>query len=805
MVDEKDVATFRMLEYWNSPITHLKKQAHQYILKQASPFLAQLQLLEVDNDDSVKSIYEALVDQTINYWDKSGSYDFHMQIFVFHRYTGTLLLTVPELYDQGRRPLFLIGEEYENNLCNLSIITNIYKFFNLFGTFCFFCKKMFKGRGSQHNCSQIPTCFVCKRAFKTPKYFETKLIENYFCPSSIYPQTAVKCSDCNLRVVTTNCRKVHKQKVCRFGWLCQQCNRYIYRTKFFSSHATIKQAHVCGVTICKFCGDQATKFHQCLFRTPKVSESLTKLAFFELKVTGRCQTHCPDCFGIENYGQNICDFCQDNDVFDVSGVSLLYEKEREKFYQAIFFSFSEGSASTDPKSFPYLPPTCQAQKGQETFFNQVPKKRLLKGVFIKKKMNALEKLFEFLLSKDIRHTTFITHDEEKTGTLNEVLQCFLSNGIIPRVVGNTNLMLIEIPEVGWRFLNSINYIDKKFFTANSKSIFFPNRWNKASYFSYTGSPPCMDDFFNVEDSAETINFKKEFVRKLSCSWNFRSALEQYLFFRVYCTSDNILSFTREAFACQMLLQEQIGNLHQPHQPLKYILPFNPPLFTRASYAFQLLMYFTRPLLLKAVNPPIPMTSSRQELEFCSFLRWKYPNHTFIDAWSPFGQKKFKETFPDSYCIETKTAFFFNGCLIHGHPLTQCKLNRNPDKKLNYFKVPLHEAFANFQKKIKQLEKNHPTEIHDVEIVWECYWQFQKKVDTEVKIFFSKKFYKEPPLSRLDARAAVRGGINEVFACKWKCTLFKNQIFYYIDLISLYPFTASQILPIGEYEVRRRNT
>ena len=75
---------------------------------------------------------------------------------------------------------------------------------------------------------------------------------------------------------------------------------------------------------------------------------------------------------------------------------------------------------------------------------------------------------------------------------------------------------------------------------------------------------------------------------------------------------------------------------------------------------------------------------------------------------------------------------------------------------------------------------------------------EKKKDKEIQNFL-KHFYKEPPLVRLEAKAAVRGGLNEVYRHRWK-NLLPEEVFWYGDMISSYPFEAAQSLPLGEYEV-----
>ena len=264
-------------------------------------------------------------------------------------------------------------------------------------------------------------------------------------------------------------------------------------------------------------------------------------------------------------------------------------------------------------------------------------------------------------------------------------------------------------------------------------------------------------------------------------------------FRLHTIAKRNIKFLKDAFSCQQILQTLLKK-----EDLPFIMPFNHPMFTKASYAFTLMLLYSNPNCLKSQRPPIRMNSSKQELEFCAYLREKFPHLTFIDAWSPFGQKTFKEAFPDSFCIETKTAFFFNGCLIHGHPVDQCKFQRKKGRGKNYFNVPLTEAFESHMKKVNLLKRNHAAEVESIENVWECEWQQRKKADASIQQFLKR--YTEPPLMRLDQKVGVRGGINEVFGRYWINTTSEDQTFYSTDANSSYPFQALQPLPVGEYEV-----
>ncbi len=766
-----------------------------FIFEKATPLLAVLQQL---TDGSLDKWYDILLGQPHSVFN-SAPYEFCVQVFVFHRKTGTFINSFPFEYDDSRRPLFLLGEfDATGQLTNFEVITNLNTFFNCYGIFCFFCQRFFRGRGTQHKCLKVPTCFTCKRPFLKRTSYVHKQVPNLFCDASLTANEGQYCKLCNIRFFSESCKTHHSKKVCRFGWSCRSCEKYTFCSTKFPNVKSIRENHICGKKQCYFCGTTKEKFHQCQFQVPKVPHFLTKLGFIELQCTGTTRTHCNTCF----LQEETCTFCIDNNVSYTNICSILFEnKKRESFDQATFFSDTSVEEKECVLEVQYLPKKCLSMSPYKpTFFKTTPKNRLNSSIFKKENSSALEQLFTYILDRKLFNITFISHDDETGGrVLEELAKCLLENGIMPNVVGTSRLWLIEIPQIGVRFISSLNYFhDSVLSQAKRMGIepcFFPKRLNKKKYFDFEGKAPNFEDFFCAEDSEEVIKDKKSYFKKINhrIPWNFRDSLKQFCEFRLHVISRTNLKFISDAFALQTLL----NTILSPKKEITFLMPYNPPFFTRATYAFHLLLTFTRPTSLKMARPPIRMTSSKQELEFCAYLRWKFPHLTFRDAWSPHGQITFKESFPDSFCEETKTAFYFNGCLIHGHPLADCKFKRKSTTTKNYFRVDLKEAYKTHVEKITSLKKNHPAEVLETETVWECQWRERKQTDKTIKEFL--KLFIEPPLHRLDPEMAVRGGLNETFACRWLINKFEK--FQYGDINSSYPFHAMGFLPVGDFKVR----
>ena len=281
-------------------------------------------------------------------------------------------------------------------------------------------------------------------------------------------------------------------------------------------------------------------------------------------------------------------------------------------------------------------------------------------------------------------------------------------------------------------------------------MFFPLSWIKRSRYHYIGKPPKLCDFFEFEDSARIRNEKQHYIKSRSSSlWMFNRELVLYSHFRSQTIAENCLKFVCNSLVCQEKFCEI--SLKSNISPM-YVHPFNPPLLTRAGYAFKLLGVHSENLSkVCVVSNSVPMQSSKGELEFCFFKKWLNPDLDFKDSWSTNGQQHFKESIPDLYCLSEKKAYFWNGCVIHGHPIEQCLFERKVQGK-KIFEGNQDTAYKNFEKKCEMLKKNNSTYVNAIETVWQCQWEKQKKEDSLLQHFL-QNVYRHPPLYRLDPESA----------------------------------------------------
>ena len=223
-----DPATFRMFSFFSScTLVDDQNEIGQFIEAQIEPFL---DILPPNFwNDSIDVVFEFFKTE-ISYVDRSAKYFMNAQVHVFEKHSGTWLYSNPADFDESKRQLFFVGAYINSHIKELEVVLDISGFFNVFGTFCFFCQKSFRGKGSQHKCTKRDSCFVCRRPFQSKETYKT--IKNFFCDSSLFPHVAKECGKCNLRILTDNCEKHHHSRVCRFGWLCPKCQRYTFKSKF---------------------------------------------------------------------------------------------------------------------------------------------------------------------------------------------------------------------------------------------------------------------------------------------------------------------------------------------------------------------------------------------------------------------------------------------------------------------------------------------------------------------------------------------------------------------------------------------
>ncbi len=750
---------------------------------------------------SLEDLQKLLSKCSLSIGENQEKVSLDIQFTIFHAQSGVFLDHVPKMLNVSKRQIYLASNHSDFIIANkFYVIPHLKPFFHKFGTYCFFCQNFFTSKGCQHRCKNAASCFACRRVFSTETTYTTLETKELFCNGQILPEERETCPKCNVTLYSKNCKEFHFKKVCRWGWKCPKCNMYQSRNRFFQSQKDIAEKHICGTRVCNFCGELQQKNHFCALQKPALKKEFTNLAFVFFEYSGYNPGKCKACYTVNNK----CDECQygyDKERPIVCSL-LQEEKTRESFSSCIFYddeieNKNSSVSKMDKKvSFlkkPYWPTLFKpelAPEGRKTRFakRKVPYKSL--HVFCKQSMSVVEKFLDYVLNSEFSNSTILAHGQD----LFYIVQALQTNGFTPNVVKkHSQIMLVEEKNLGLRFVEIENYINLNCQKLSKEHhlpyAYFPFRWLQPRFYDYVGLPPTVDDFFCFEDSEADVEEKKIFCSSLpqTKSWVFLENLTDYVLKQVTLLAIGVLAFLHETFEAQIVLQTHL----EPDQETFLLHPINPPIFTAPTYAFHLFLHFCKESSdIKSVKKEVYFRSSLGEVEYTSFLKWKYPNKNIIDSWSPFGQKDLAITRPDAF--SSSEVWFYNGCFYHGHEPSECffKSKANKEKQA--------EKRAEFSRKINLLKEKHQNLA--VSTTWECQWRRKKRENPEIKYFLSK-IYRYPPPQRLHPREAIRGGLNEVLCLHWSQDLYPDEELNYLDMNGFYAYIAmiSQF-PIGSYEV-----
>ncbi len=668
------------------------------------------------------------------------------QIIVFNKDTGSLLELYPNAYNERLRHLYFVGYKKQNETKIVSAITNIMKYFQKYGYFCFFCSKTFSGKGSKHRCLTRKSCFACHKPVLNNETYVNLITQDLFCKKSDCPRDV--CVQCNLSLENNKCKESHQKFVCRWGWMCSICKKYTFRSKYLRTVRDIQAKHQCDSFLCSFCGEKVLHIHKkkhlCPLYHLQKDKYAANLAFLQLSFSGQNAAWCLDCYKMGR----ICSFCEDHKLQQYPNIACLaVETEYGKFDAYTFSDTSLCDYVSYQKNFlqrEYGYKLMDRAHGKKTSFNQFKTSKFSSFLFDDQFYGVIAQVLNFMLLKDFSNRTVLINCSE-TNELSFFIDVFTKHGISPKVLkNNSRILLVECAEMCLRLVDSQNYVALTFeqiaSTENLSNYFFPKKWNKQSSYEYEGCCPPLSDFYCFDDSETDRIQKQNFVAKKK-SWKFRHELRLHTLRKVFLTTTSILSFLSSTFEIQQILWRTKCNKHEE----KFFLhPLTRPLLTGAGFIYQLFLRFCKDDLRMLQNP-VEYQSSRGEVEFSEYLAHFLNRDDLIHAWSPLGQTKefLPVCVPDIYDPVKQTLYFYNGCIIHNHDISKCLFKRNKSFQLCDKK--------DFFMKLKSLRTSTAIQI-DVKVLWQCMWQQQKRLNPHVKNFI-ENIYTNPPTYRLDPRCA----------------------------------------------------
>ncbi len=671
------------------------------------------------------------------------------QIVMFDEQTGNLINMIPPKFDDTLRPLFILGIKQKGQTAITGIITNIAQYFaqNKFGFFCFFCQKRFSGRGSTHKCRQRRSCFACHRYLLQCDTYVNSVMQSLFCADEMAPKIKEICETCNISLRNESCKTIHAKKNCRWGWFCLKCQKYTFRNKFVQTIQEIQQSHLCNIKTCKFCGRMYSlvneKEHLCTLQTLQPPTNATKLAFLQMSFRGRSSTSCLECFK-----KNLCTFCSKEDPVEQPNIAVLLVENLTGTFDSYTFAdldlYNYTIKEKNVLTKEYLPEDVQLPQkavGKTTYFNQIKKIQIDQKTFSGDRV--IEQVLQFMLYKDFSNTTLVVNCKQ-TNELCFFVQTLIQYGFKPKILKSENrIILVECPEMCLRIVDAQNYVSSSHEDiAKEENItfhYFPKKWNKKSQYNYVGLCPQLSDFFSFEDTEEDVERKKKFIKNFGSSvWKFKTEIRLHTGQKVLLTAISILNMVQTCFELQKLLIKSYGKAEN-----LFLHPINRPFLTYSGFIYQLFLRFCD-ADLRMVRKPIDYQSSRGEIEFAEYLCYQIQDQEkLIYAWSPHGQYKdfLPICVPDIFDLVTKTAYFFNGCVIHNHEQEKCLFKRK------------HSSFQQKTQFKTKLEKLAACQnIEKIKVIWQCEWQNQKKNNQDVKAFL-ENIYRNPPPFRLDVRWA----------------------------------------------------
>jgi hypothetical protein len=231
------------------------------------------------------------------------SKEFKCQFFIFIISSNVLQLSFmyPVTYDDTLQPIYLLQDPRKETHV-LSVIS-LKSLFKTYSTICFACKRNFKTLLNKHMCRKKKNCFACRRFFCTEDTYLHDDLLNDFCDKLVTSEESYNCNVCNVTLYSDHCAKGHK-RFCSgkgyFGWKCQKCKKFTYRSGKTSSEE-IQRNHICGSRKCKFCLENfdVKDFHICKLRQEKYPKTWPRLAFLGMEHSSDVKGHCWQCFVVK--------------------------------------------------------------------------------------------------------------------------------------------------------------------------------------------------------------------------------------------------------------------------------------------------------------------------------------------------------------------------------------------------------------------------------------------------------------------------------------------------------------------------
>ena len=715
-----------------------KKRAGQIILKQVEE-LCQQTGVSLDGPHSL--LHDAI--KICNF--------LRAQLFIFSKDSG-LLKRVPEKFDPKLRPLLLLrvknGPDADAVPYHLHVIKNFKSYCKQrkVAFICIACGKVNKKKGHTHMCRQREMCYSCRRPYQLQDTFVTPATNKTVCIGRLRPEISVCCPRCNVTSFTTDCLRRHK-KECHKGYRCLTCGKYTHSNSHHSTHQKIAQVHRCKESWCLDCHKSVpdVQEHLCPLSKPKYPRHWPKLGFLHFQVIDDSRANCFNCTCVGSCTKhanheggepraNVCTLVvESKNVHNFSRITIMEEAlGQHPIVEEDFYDFK------------YLPShhlTLEAGRPKISV-------GCAKGTTLE------ERLLHWFTSNSLSDYTFLVNNAT-TNQMVFVLNFLILGKIKPKILmKNNKLLLIEVAELKIRFIDAqkfLQFSELDAFINLDNFHFFPENLNLPNHYKdELKTHPQETYYFLPTDSDEELGAKANFIHKVQqAPFIFKRELLINSAVRVTALTQISLTFLKESLQLQERLKKTGSNrqnvppsCHSLLHPFSYV--------SNHGYLMDVFKLFClhAPLhVVKNETTGIYAKSSIPEFQMALYLKSVYPHKNIQWAYSPYGQKKFKEAIPDIF-LDNDMAYFVHGCHYHRHIDEKCPrygrftTNQPTDDNI--------EKNREDDRKIAALRFNHNIKTA---VIWECEIGQRMKEDHHFRDILKSAVI--PPRQRLIPRKACK--------------------------------------------------
>ena len=360
-----------------------------------------------------------------------------------------------------------------------------------------------------------------------------------------------------------------------------------------------------------------------------------------------------------------------------------------------------------------------------------------------------------------------------------VLQYLYDNAIMPHVILNgAKVMQIEVKDLNIKFIDSLNFfimplsaLPEAFGLTEMEKGFFPHFFNTKANEEYRGPLPGAEYYDPDGMKPET---RAKFLK-----WHQTQTKNEVVFdmkedIVKYCRSD--VDILRRACLQFQTTIQNICNI----DPFKCCM-------TIASLCN---LIFRQNFLKENTIAAIPSQGYNPAVKYsllaCQWLSYEsHKNNICIRHARNGGEVRIGSYYVDGFDETTNTAYEFDGCLFHGHPLCYPAHMKNPFNELT-----MQELYEKTLQKKRHLEDLGINVVH----MWECEFHRKLKEDKAMSDYVnSLAFINDEPLNPRDAFFGGRTNAVKLW-CDVKETAKKIK---YVDYTSLYPWVNKYgVYPIG---------